>query len=131
MKTLAKRIKNLKSEYAGLELRIAGIEAKLASKIGLRKQTKKEKGMKNKIGTLVLAGLALALIGCSHTSPYRMNETQLRKSYCESVSYQDSDNCVYIPVKRTDVHPCDEIDWDKPASVKRCYDELDRMTEAK
>jgi hypothetical protein len=117
MKTLAKKIKNLKSGYADLELKVSGMEKK----------------MKKSLRKLLVAGMlaALTLSGCSHVSLSEMQVDELRESYCESVRYEDETYCEYVPINpNVTIHYLPETDECRffyadtgEEEVKNCFEE--------
>ena len=48
---------------------------------------------------MLAAAFGMALMSCSHAASGRLSEADLREFYCESVSYEDTDNCVYVPIE--------------------------------
>ena len=74
---------------------------------------------------LILAGLMLAVSACS-CGQRDAHIERMRASYCESINYEDEDNCSYVPVIRTDDHPCNALDddWTNPALIAKCNAQL-------
>jgi hypothetical protein len=112
MKNLTKKIKKLKSDYAGLELRIARAE--------------------RKVKKLMAAGLVAGLMlgGCSCNKPSQ-EYLEMRASYCESVQWEDDDNCLYVPANPNEtIYYLPETDEcrfvyadTEEEEVKNCFEE--------